>query len=428
MFSQLMKHRIKTGKGTIPLLTLLSIWSISAITSLPGLAISPILGKLDTIFSGASDLEIQMLTSLPSVLIIPAVLLSGKISESRDKSLVLYIGLSIFLACGVLYFFAKSMTFMIILSCVLGIGAGLIIPNSTALIADFFTGKYRVKQMGLSSGINNMTLVIATILAGKFATINWHLSFIVYLVPVIPLLLMPFLSNAYLKKNNVRLVTDTQPQDTTAEQDTDALKLYTAEGKKFNVKLLSGLVIIYFLMTLLVVLIAFNLPFVLQSYHFDSTKSGTMISLFFLAIMLPGFFISNVISWLKKWTIALSFLSVSLGFLLILVSKALIVIGAGAILVGLGYGIVQPIVYEKTSLAAIPKKTVFALALVMSANYLAICVCPFVVEWIQVIFNRVNDMRFPFWVNMFAALIIAVIAYLLRNKTLFNTDPSNPED
>ena len=57
--------KIKTGKGTITLTVLLAIWFVSAIASLPGLAISPILGDLNRIFPKATDLEIQMLTSLP---------------------------------------------------------------------------------------------------------------------------------------------------------------------------------------------------------------------------------------------------------------------------------------------------------------------------------------------------------------------------
>ena len=81
----LKNQEISTGKGTISLPVLLAIWSVSAVTSLPGLAVSPILGDLNTIFPSASDLEIQMLTSLPSLLIIPFVLLSGKLSVGRDK-------------------------------------------------------------------------------------------------------------------------------------------------------------------------------------------------------------------------------------------------------------------------------------------------------------------------------------------------------
>ena len=69
--------KIYTGKGHISLLALIAIWSVSAVTSLPGLAISPVLEDLSKIFPSASQLEIQMLTSLPSLLIIPFVLLAG---------------------------------------------------------------------------------------------------------------------------------------------------------------------------------------------------------------------------------------------------------------------------------------------------------------------------------------------------------------
>ena len=176
--------KIQTGQGTISMMTLLAIWSISAITSLPGLAVSPILGDLDKIFPHVSDLEIQMLTSLPNLLIIPFVLLSGKISESKGKIPLLILGLGIFLLCGILYFFANSMNALIMISCFLGIGAGLIIPLSTGLIADVFSGKYRTQQLGLSSSITNITLVFATFVAGWLANYNWHLPFVVYLVPV----------------------------------------------------------------------------------------------------------------------------------------------------------------------------------------------------------------------------------------------------
>ena len=64
--------KINTGKGSISLVVLLAIWSVSAIASLPGLAISPILGDLNKVFPKVTDLEIQMLTSLPSLLIIPS--------------------------------------------------------------------------------------------------------------------------------------------------------------------------------------------------------------------------------------------------------------------------------------------------------------------------------------------------------------------
>lgn len=132
--------KINTGRGTIPLITLIGIWSISALTSLPGLAVSPILGQLSTTFPDASELDIQMLSSLPSLLIIPFILLAGKLAEKRDFVRLLRAGLWMFAASGVLYLFSTKMWQLIAVSALLGIGAGLIIPLSTGLISRYFTG------------------------------------------------------------------------------------------------------------------------------------------------------------------------------------------------------------------------------------------------------------------------------------------------
>ena len=116
--------KINTGRGTIPLITLVGIWSVSALTSLPGLAVSPILGQLTTIFPHATELDIQMLTSLPSLLIIPFVLLAGKLAEKRDFVRLLKAGLWMFAASGVLYLFSDKMWQLMVVSALLGIGSG----------------------------------------------------------------------------------------------------------------------------------------------------------------------------------------------------------------------------------------------------------------------------------------------------------------
>ena len=77
--------KIQTGHGMITLTALLAIYSISMVTSLPGLAISPILGDLKNIFKDASDLELQMLESLPSFIIVPFILLAGRLSLKINK-------------------------------------------------------------------------------------------------------------------------------------------------------------------------------------------------------------------------------------------------------------------------------------------------------------------------------------------------------
>ena len=112
--------KVQTGQGTIPLITLVGIFSISALNALPGLAVSPILGDLNKIFPSATDLEIQMLSSLPSLLIIPFILLSGKLTEKVNNLLLLQIGLALFGASGILYLLSDKMWQLIAVSAMLG--------------------------------------------------------------------------------------------------------------------------------------------------------------------------------------------------------------------------------------------------------------------------------------------------------------------
>ena len=100
--------KIKTGQGNMTLQKLIAIYSISMVTSLPGLAISPILGKLESIFSSTSELQLQMLESLPSFIIVPFILLAGRMSLYFNTKKLLITGLAIFSACSIAYPFADQ--------------------------------------------------------------------------------------------------------------------------------------------------------------------------------------------------------------------------------------------------------------------------------------------------------------------------------
>lgn len=402
--------KINTGQGTIPLITLIGIWSISALTSLPGLAVSPILGELSTIFPHATELDIQMLTSLPSLLIIPFVLLAGKLAEKRDFIRLLRVGLWLFAASGVLYLFSSKMWQLMAVSALLGIGAGLIIPLSTGLISRYFTGEYRVKQFGYSSAITNMTLVVATAVTGYLAEVHWRLPFVVYLLPLISLVL-----SAYLKKNTVSVTVKQASAVIPSMQSAPVIS-----GKYgIHIRHLIQLMLFYGVVTYVVLAVTFNLPFLMEAHHFSSGNSGLMISLFFLAIMAPGFMLDNIVKLLGNKTKLYSLLAVAVGLLLIWISPTEWLIVPGCILVGLGYGIIQPLIYDKTVDTAIPQKTALALAFVMVMNYLAILLSPFITDFFQWIFHT-GSQEFPFIFNLCITILTMYWAYAKKGDFLFD--------
>lgn len=402
--------KINTGQGTIPLITLIGIWSVSALTSLPGLAVSPILGELSTIFPHATELDIQMLTSLPSLLIIPFVLLAGKLAEKRDFIRLLRVGLWLFAASGVLYLFSSRMWQLMAVSALLGIGAGLIIPLSTGLISRYFTGEYRVRQFGYSSAITNMTLVVATAVTGYLAEVHWRLPFAVYLLPLISLVL-----SAYLKKDAASVTIKQAAAIIPPIQSTPVIS-----GKYgIHIRHLVQLMLFYGLVTYVVLAVTFNLPFLMEAHHFSSGNSGLMISLFFLAIMAPGFMLDSLVKLLGNKTKLYSLLAIAIGLLLIWISPTEWLIVPGCILVGLGYGIIQPLIYDKTVDTAIPQKTTLALAFVMVMNYLAILLSPFITDFFQWIFHT-GSQEFPFIFNLCITILIMYWAYTKKEEFLFS--------
>lgn len=402
--------KINTGQGTIPLITLIGIWSVSALTSLPGLAVSPILGELSTIFPHATELDIQMLTSLPSLLITPFVLLAGKLAEKCDFIRLLRVGLWLFAASGVLYLFSSRMWQLMAVSALLGIGAGLIIPLSTGLISRYFTGEYRVRQFGYSSAITNMTLVVATAVTGYLAEVHWRLPFAVYLLPLISLVL-----SAYLKKDAASVTIKQAAAIIPPIQSTPVIS-----GKYgIHIRHLVQLMLFYGLVTYVVLAVTFNLPFLMEAHHFSSGNSGLMISLFFLAIMAPGFMLDSLVKLLGNKTKLYSLLAIAIGLLLIWISPTEWLIVPGCILVGLGYGIIQPLIYDKTVDTAIPQKTTLALAFVMVMNYLAILLSPFITDFFQWIFHT-GSQEFPFIFNLCITILIMYWAYAKKEEFLFS--------
>jgi MFS family permease len=395
---------IDTGKGRIPLVALVAIWSVSAIVSLPGLAISPILDDMQSIFPHASELEVQMLESLPSLLIIPFMLLAGRWAVKGNKMRLLVAGTAIFLISGVWCTTSYTLVELIAASTLVGVGAGMIIPLSTGLVVDYFTGDKRVKQLGISSAVNNLTLVIATSAVGYLADVEWHLAFIVYLLPAVTLLLIPALSR-------------TKPEP---EPKTGAQNRQTA----LNVKVIVGLVLFYFAITYTSLIVTYNTSYVASLAGMGSSESGVIISLFFLAIMAPGFMLNRIVRVFGRQVNLWSLVAMSIGLLLMSLPRpTAATLTIGAILTGLGYGVMQPIIYDKAATNAPPHLSTFALSLVMTTNYLAILVAPFIIDGIESLVHPTSH-SFAFLVNSIFMLAIAAATALTyqHNRVLGSDD------
>lgn len=101
-----------------------------------------------------------------------------------------------------------------------------------------------------------------------------------------------------------------------------------------------GIMGVYGLVIFLVLVVSFNLLFLMEEYYFISGNFGIMIFFFFLVIMIFGFFLNWIVGILKEKIKFYSFLSIGIGLVLIWILFKEWVIVLGCILVGLGYGVI----------------------------------------------------------------------------------------
>ena len=83
----------------------------------------------------------------------------------------------------------------------------------------------------------------------------------------------------------------------------------------------------------------------------------------------------------------------------------------------------QPLIYDKTAIIAPPRSATLALSFVMSVNYLAIMLCPFIID----LFARLTSFhgnRFPFLFNGILVAGLAVLAFLRRDSFTLGLDAS----
>lgn len=399
---------VDSGEGKVPVISVVAILAISLIVNLPGLAISPVLGKLKAEFPDSTALEVQLLNVLPNFLTIPFIMGAGKICTPKNQLTVLVIGLALFAATGVGYFFAKSMIVLILLGCLIGVGAGLVIPLAASLISQNFSGKPRGVVLGAKSGLSNLSLIIATLFVGWVAAHNWHMAFIVYFLPLVPLVLVPFIRGKFI--NQAR-----PAPRISAPDDSQDSQSFHFKGKAAKDMMWFAL-IIYFALSYGALVISYYLPFTMEAYGLSTGKVGVATSMFYLAATLAGFGLSKILKFTGIWTFQLGMILVALSLLGIGFIHSYASYILGVFILGLGYGVIQPVLYDKTSyFAPTDAKATEYFSWLLTSSYIALAGIPFIVEFFGAFIKGRENPSFPFILNGVLMAILAIVV-IVKHK------------
>ena len=179
-----------------------SILSLSLLTVMAGAAVAPALEVIREHFSEASKLEIQLIVSMPALFIVITNMFFGKLTERFGARSLTMLGLVLYTVGGAAAGLFDSIRAVLIMRALVGVGVGIIMPLSTGLLTYYFPPESREGLMGLSSAANQLGGVVATLLAGVLANVSWRLSFAVYLMGLISVVLcLAFMPNDRIRNS-----------------------------------------------------------------------------------------------------------------------------------------------------------------------------------------------------------------------------------
>ncbi|MBP3534415.1 MAG: MFS transporter, partial [Muribaculaceae bacterium] len=146
----------------------------------------------------------------------------------------------------------------------------------------------------------------------------------------------------------------------------------------------------------------------------------------FLAVFLPGFVLPYILKICRQTTLIICSLTMAGGVLLMAVSHSFALTCLAAVLVGFGYGVFQPLIYDKaTQIVTIPAKATLALAIVLAANYMSISATPFIVDGLRDLFDPAHASNtFPFILNSTLLAVFTMVVVIFRKSFVFRIDPS----
>lgn len=124
--------------------------------------------------------EVSMLMTLPSLIMIPTIVVVGKLAQYIGKKELCIFGTLLYVIGGVVGGMFDSIKLMLIFRAIMGIGGGILFVVPNALVAQLYEGQERATVMGYMGTAQSILQIAAGLVAGFLGIINWRYCFYGY--------------------------------------------------------------------------------------------------------------------------------------------------------------------------------------------------------------------------------------------------------
>lgn len=275
----------------------------------------------------------------------------------------------------------------------LGISVGLIMPLSTGLLAYYFPPEEQARLMGLSAAMNQMGGVVATLLAGLLATIEWNYAFLVYLMGLIAVVMVwLWLPDEQLGSANKR-----------------GIPFQPRQLLKFHPSVIGMLL-------LMMIFFIFPTNFAIIA-HQQTTLSTEVITIIMVGLDVVAFFVGLVFGSLMhtfrqpiKYFAPLFFL---LGYVAYLIPSVATIL-LGSVFIGIANGVGVPYLNTIASIKGGKNSATTVMPLLSAALYLGQFLSPLIVMPLsKTLFD--SDLTAPYKVGILLCLVFLIQVWTTRH-------------
>ena len=344
-------------------------------------------------FPDASQTMIQNLISIPCLVVIPVTLIVGKLMDAVSKKLISIIGILCFLIGGFLPAFMTSLTPILVLRGVLGVGIGVVQCVSSALVAENFEGPERDKVQGNLTAAQMLGICVMVFAGGWLADIEWNLAFYVHLLAVVSLILC------------IVCIPNVKPVKK-VESDTES---------QTKAKLTKGSwmwALTMFVLFIGAQIYSIALSFIVAEKGLGTAaQSGNAMAFFAIGGFLCGIVFGRIAEVAKGFTLFTGLVGIIISYLLIAFAGNMIMIYAGAFIFGFALSICMPCVIVGTGNAVDVVSAGMAISITMCAQNFAQFLCPYIINPISAsLGNGTNANQISFFLGAAIIAVMAVIA------------------
>lgn len=366
-----------------------AVLSVSTITILGSTAVSPALSGIKNAFPQMSDGWIQMILTLPTLLIIPSCLLCRYAISRMGQKNVLLMGIIIYLIGGLGAGLAPSFAVLLVMRGILGIGCGFITPMAQNLISSNFEGEEKQRLTSYSASASYLMGIIASFCVGRLVGINWRLAFLIYFVAAIVMVL------------NILYLPNDRKNSASEENELSNSK----DTNKPNIPAFRTIIAMFGINGAFYTFSASISLFMRGEGIGNETSSGIVVSSFMICGFIIGLIVPFFRKILKSYTMSLGCLMMGAGYMILSKGSDIRILMAAAALVGGSYSILYSGIFTRIrSLSRSEKETTTLVTLTTAFMFLGQAVSQYILRAVELLAGT-SGYRFRF---MFLAVVLLI--------------------